>query len=169
MKDFFNNNEWQSWTGDNKCPNCNSNNIEVNTQVVLATYPVKSLLRCRDCGHYFGSVFSTENTNKDALDDMWKHDQSILNIPKVGEGELFPIQTPPNTPPATDKTTMYGWICPKCGSVMSPYTAQWQSCVVNAIITSNTRATLSKTETVGTNEEISAVGKDTDVPTKVEL
>ncbi len=34
----------------------------------------------------------------------------------------------------TNPTIMYGWVCPKCGNVWSPTTAQCNTC---AILTSN--------------------------------
>ena len=111
--------EWDRWNGSHKCPKCGGDEIEYNTQLVLTSYPPQSQLRCKNCGHYFSSGFKLECTDNDALNKLWEHDQSILNIPKVGDWP--PSPQPGDLPPATDKTTMYGWICPKCGRVNAPH------------------------------------------------
>ena len=60
----------------------------------------------------------------------WQHDQSILHGPYIGDlppgtipniGDWPPSPTPCDPLPATNKTTMYGWICPKCGRCLAPH------------------------------------------------
>ena len=127
--------EWERWTGSNKCPNCGGDEIEYNTMLVLTSNPPQAQLRCKSCGHYFSSGFEAEWTNNDALNKLWEHDQSILNIPKVGDwppspqpGDWPPSPTPCDPLPATNKTTMYGWICPKCGAVLAPHVNSCPHC-----------------------------------------
>ena len=133
--------EWQPWSGSNKCPKCGGHHIEVNTAVVLTTYPAQSQLRCKDCGHYFSSgIFNSRNTSEDALDGYWKHDQSILNIPKVGDwppgpqvGDAPWWPSEPETPSYPDitipkKDTPVGWICPKCGRCYAPHVSGCSYC-----------------------------------------
>ena len=77
--------EWAPWSGNKACPKCGGHAIEVNNFLVLTSNPPQSQLRCKDCGYQFGSGIFSRNTNEDALDNYWQHDQSILGIPKVGD------------------------------------------------------------------------------------
>lgn len=88
--------EWQPWSGSNKCPNCGGSHIEVNTMIVLTTYPAQSQLRCQDCGHCFGSgTFSTDDT----LDTTASYPDITLR--------------------RTDSPV--GWVCSKCGRSWAPH------------------------------------------------
>jgi hypothetical protein len=118
--------EWEPWTGSNRCPNCGGSEIEYNTGLVLTSYPAQSQLRCKSCGHHFSSGFAAEWTDNDSLSKEWQHDQSILGIPRVGDWP--PAPTPCDPLPATDKTTMYGWICPKCGRCLAPHVNSCPHC-----------------------------------------
>lgn len=130
--------EWSAWSGSNKCPKCGSHEIEVNNYITLTTYPAQSQLRCKKCGYVFASGIFSRNTNEDCLDEAWKkQDQSILNIPKVGDVPNVPQvgDWPPYTPheweqpkfPSTDKPTL-GWICPKCGRCWAPHVNSCRYC-----------------------------------------
>lgn len=112
---------WQHWSGHNKCPKCGSKHIEFNSSVVLTTYPAQSQLRCKKCGYVFASGIFSRNTNEDCLDDAWKHDQSILNIPKVGDvpnvpqvGDWPPAPQVGDWPPYVDPSN------PPCPNVPAP-------------------------------------------------
>lgn len=122
--------EWERWTGSNKCPNCGSDKIEYNTQLVLTSCPPQSQLRCCDCGHMFSSGIQAQWINDDALNKLWEHDQSILGKPQVGDwppapqvGDWPPTPTPqdPIYIPHSPDTHNYGWICPKCGRCLAPH------------------------------------------------
>ena len=123
--------EWMPWSGTNVCPKCGSHEIEYNTRIVLTSYTAQSQLRCRTCNHIFSSGINVNYTNADSLDDMWKHDQSILNIPKVGDwppspSPCDPIPNEPFQPINPNENTkgvvsIYGWICPRCGKVNAPH------------------------------------------------
>jgi rubredoxin len=156
--------EWMPWSGSNVCPKCGSHEIEYNTRLVLTSYPAQSQLRCRTCGHIFSSGINVDYTNADSLDEMWKHDQSILNIPKVGDWPPSPSPCDPlpyescqpiTTPNEGAKgiTSNYGWICPRCGKVNAPHKDSCD-CNINIInygtdtggeyINPNTTITISK-------------------------
>lgn len=118
--------EWERWTGSNKCPNCGSGEIEYNTLVVLTSNPPQSQLRCKSCGHYFSSGFKSECTDNDALNKLWQHTQSILEIPQVGDWPVAPMPCDPL--PNYPSNMNYGWICPKCGSVLAPHVSSCPHC-----------------------------------------
>jgi hypothetical protein len=138
-------NEWSPWSGSNKCPKCGSTHIEVNNYITLTTYPAQSQLRCQDCGYQFGSGIFSRNTNEDSLDDYWKHDQSILNIPKVGDWPPGPQvgdapwwpseQELPSYPDIyiPEKDSPVGWVCPKCGRCWAPHVRGCSNCNTSEI------------------------------------
>ena len=142
--------EWSPWSGSNKCPKCGSSHIEVNNSIVLTTYPAQSQLRCKDCGYLFGSgILSADKVDNtsDATDKSWQRDQSILNIPKVGDwppspqvGDWPPYswQETPEPPSYPDigiprKDSPVGWICPKCGRCYAPHVSGCKHCNESSI------------------------------------
>lgn len=90
-KPAFNN--WQK--SYHKCPLCGSQNTEVDWSCVLTTYPCQSLYHCKDCNAYFYSNDLQWVTNDHKHYDL---DRSQPYTPS------YPT----------------GWVCPKCGAVMSP-------------------------------------------------
>lgn len=139
--------EWSPWTGSNKCPKCGSHDIEVNNTVVLTSNPPQSQLRCKECGYYFSSGWSATDNTSDATDKYWQYDQSILNIPKVGDWPLGPQvgdwppctqpweQEPPSYPDTyiPRKDSPVGWVCPKCGRCYAPHVRECSHCNVSEI------------------------------------
>ena len=116
--------EWERWTGSEKCPNCGSEIINVNTRIILTSNPPQHQLCCGSCGHYFSSCVKAEWTDNDTLNKLWEHDQSILNIPQVGDWPLAPTPCDPPSYPdiyLPDKKSKVGWICPKCGRCLAPH------------------------------------------------
>ena len=102
--------EWERWTGSNRCPECGCDEIEYNTIFILTSNPPQSQLRCKRCGHHFSSGF--------------EHDQSILNVPRVGDWPLAPFHDDQPSYPDVyplDKNSKIGWICPKCGRALAPH------------------------------------------------
>lgn len=114
-----------------RCPKCGSKNIIYDTSKVLTSNPPKYECKCSDCGDSFYSdeVIKLIWSNADSLDGTWfKHDQSILNTPKIADpipGQQWsdPFKLPPPT-----KGGSYGWICPKCGRVMAPFVDSCKFC-----------------------------------------
>lgn len=124
-----------------ECPYCGSTNTEYDSTMVLASNPPQYKCKCKNCGEYFFSgQCKSKWTNKDSLDDMWKHDQSILNIPKIedplpGESPYWVPFTPDPfklNPPTKGN---YGWICPKCGRVMAPFVDSCKFCGGGNVLT----------------------------------
>ena len=78
-----------------KCPHCGSQDTEVDTSCVLTSYPCQYSYHCKKCNKYFTSsdLMWVENNHR--------HDDPCL--------------TQPYTP-----SYPTGWVCPKCGAVMSP-------------------------------------------------
>ena len=125
--------EWERWTGSNRCPNCGGDEIEYNTIMVLTSNPPQSRLRCKRCGHHFNSgttprpVRQDDFVDRTYLDELFKHDQSILGIPQVGD---WPPCDPPSYPDIylPDKNSRVGWICPKCGRCLAPHVNSCPHC-----------------------------------------
>ena len=136
-------NENNKWTKSNyKCPYCKSTNTEYDSTIILTSNPPQSRCRCKDCGKdFFSGQCKSDWSNNDALNDFWKQDQSILNIPKIGDPT--PGESPYWTPFTPDpfklnppyKQNNYGWICPKCGRVLAPHLDSCKFCGSGTITT----------------------------------
>lgn len=124
------------WVKSNyKCPYCNSTDTEYDSTMILTSNPPQSRCRCKDCGKdFFSGQCKSDWSNNDVLNDLWKQDQSILNIPKIGDPP--PGESPywePFTPDPFKlnppyKQNNYGWICPKCGRVLAPHMDSCKFC-----------------------------------------
>lgn len=78
-----------------KCPHCGSQNTEVDMNCVLNSYPCHCSYHCKECNKYFTSA-----------DLQWVAEDHV---------HYDPYLTQPYTP-----SYPTGWVCPKCGAVMSP-------------------------------------------------
>ena len=78
-----------------KCPHCGSQDTEVDTNCVLTTYPCQYSYHCKKCNEYFTSS-----------DLLWVANDHIHHEPYLSQSYTPSYPT--------------GWVCPKCGAVMSP-------------------------------------------------
>lgn len=119
-----------------KCPYCGSEDIVYDSSKVLTSNPPQYQCKCNTCRKefYSGQCKNFNWSNNDTLNDFWKQDQSILNIPKIGDPT--PGESPYWTPFTPDpfklnppyKQNNYGWICPKCGRVLAPHLDSCKFC-----------------------------------------
>lgn len=122
------------------CPKCGSSDVVYDCTTVLTSMPPQHKCKCNACGEeFFSGQCQSNYTNKDSSDDMWKQDQSILNIPKIedplpGQQWSDPFRLPPPS-----HNNNYGWICPKCGRALAPHLDSCKWCSeINSTITLNT-------------------------------
>ena len=107
-----------------KCPYCGSDDVMFDSSKVLTSNPPQYRCKCNTCKKEFYSG-QCKNFN-------W--DQSILNIPKIGDptpGESpywVPFTPDPFKLDPPYKQNNYGWICPKCGRVLAPHLDSCKFC-----------------------------------------
>lgn len=100
-----------------KCPYCDAHLVFRNNSIVLTSCPPKHQYTCKRCGHVWSAfndsdavkkedspMHSAEWSNKDTLDNSILNGPQACDIPMPSWGQQ-------------------GWICPKCGRVLSPYTS----------------------------------------------
>lgn len=85
------------------------------------------------------STFKTEWTNDNALNNG---SNSILNGLKIGDWPPGPQIG--DTPSASCGWVQYGWVCPKCGRVLSPTTT---SCPCSEPVPPNVSSSVDKVKT----------------------
>lgn len=81
-----------------KCPKCGSTNVD--NHAMLTCNPPIPQYECKDCGH----LFTLPRESTAAVDS----NEAVLTVPK---SEWTPV-------------VKYGWMCPRCGKVNSPFTKQ---------------------------------------------
>ena len=111
-----------------RCPKCGNPTVYRDLTKVFTSYPPKFQYKCDTCKSMWYArndmdavqkeedrpMHTAEWTNKDTLDNSILNgplDNSILNGPKVGDVS------------GSWGWGQQGWICPKCGRVLSPYTS----------------------------------------------
>ena len=84
---------------------------------VYLSMPVKYLYKCPKCGKLefssevpCESEIKIEGTNDDILNDMIKKTFDNKTLYDAPKGQIY------------GQTYQQGWVCPKCGAVMSPNT-----------------------------------------------
>lgn len=116
---------WSPRSGSNVCPKCGSHTIEVNDYAVLTSNPPQAQLRCKDCGHIFGSgAFNSDRTN--TIDPS-----STLQLGDWWRDQQEPPSYPDTYIPRKDSPV--GWICPKCGRCYAPHVRECSHCNVSEI------------------------------------
>lgn len=99
-----------SWTKINgKCPKCGKESVERNNSIVLTSYPPQHQYRCTECN----SIWSATNDN------------NAVNLPQVDNSIL---NSPVGDIPYNWGWGQQGWICPKCGAVLAPWTMECPHC-----------------------------------------
>ena len=155
------NNQWEQ-SKTYKCPYCGSEDVIYDSSKILASYPPQYQCKCNACKkEFYSGQCKSGWSNNDALNDFWKHDQSILNIPKVGDPT--PGESPYWVPFTPDpfklnppyKQNNYGWICPKCGRVMAPFVDSCKFCGGEENNTLTTPITTTNPNTFNLNDYLS--------------
>lgn len=82
-----------------KCLLCGSNNVKVDFEKLLTSFPPAYECRCQDCGH----------------------------IGYMSASEIYDMENN-ETPKEKPNGGMMGWICPKCGRCYSPYATMCTFC-----------------------------------------
>ena len=65
-----------------KCPYCGSDDVMYDSSKVLTSNPPQYQCKCNTCKKEF---YSGQCKNVNLYGNWFEHDQSILNIPKVGD------------------------------------------------------------------------------------
>lgn len=87
-------NSLENWTSAYKlCPKCGSMDTEYNAMLIMTSYPAQYSYRCNKCKHHW-TDFETSKSAKE-----W------VATPNFEQPSFY----------------QQGWVCPKCGNVMSPH------------------------------------------------
>ena len=99
-----------------KCKVCGEDAVEVDFTTILTSLPPQYRTTCKKCGH-IDSIPCSEVRNG-TNGDNW------------GVDHYDPNQNPTFISMPYEKPSIYqqGWVCPKCGAVMSPSTDQCPNC-----------------------------------------
>lgn len=113
-----------------KCPYCDAHLVFRNNLIVLTSYPPKHQYTCKGCGKGWSAFNDSEAVKKEGS-PMHSFEPS-LNSECISEettaGKFFSYSIGDVPGDSFKYWGQQGWICPKCGAVLSPWVSECPHC-----------------------------------------
>ena len=118
---------------DGECPYCKAHLVYRNDSIILTSYPPQHQYTCKRCGHVWSA-----HDDKEAVEPIKDKEDSPMHNDETTAGKSFSYSIGDVPGDSFKYWGQQGWICPKCGAVLSPWTSECPHCrpISNKITTS---------------------------------